>query len=82
MLERKEKIETIIILDQEETRTNPSQTNLSGETKAKVTKTPKGEITTNTKGRTTTIFENNIPCALCSEYGHYTHHCPQTVDFK
>jgi hypothetical protein len=29
---------------------------------------------------------NNIktihPCALCGEFGHYTHHCPQIADFK
>jgi hypothetical protein len=56
MPERKEKIETIIILNQEETRTNPSRTNLLGATKTKGTRTPKGEITTNTKGRKTKIF--------------------------
>jgi hypothetical protein len=56
MPKRKEKTETIIILDQEETRTNPSRTNLSGATRTRGTRTPKGEITTNAKGRTTTIF--------------------------
>jgi hypothetical protein len=29
---------------------------------------------------------NNVktihPCALCGEFGHYTHHCPQIADFK
>ena len=24
----------------------------------------------------------NFPCALCGEYGHYTHHFPQIYDFK
>jgi hypothetical protein len=52
----KEKIKTIIISDQEEITTNPSRANLSGVTNTKGTRTPKGEITTNTKGRTTKIF--------------------------
>jgi hypothetical protein len=47
IVERKEKIETIIIRDQEETRTNPSRTNLSGATKSKGIKKLKGETTTN-----------------------------------
>jgi hypothetical protein len=56
ILERKEKIKTILISDQEETRTNPNKTNLQGATRTKGTRTPKGEITTNAKGRTTIIF--------------------------
>jgi hypothetical protein len=24
----------------------------------------------------------NFPCTLCGEYGHYTHHFPQIVDYK
>jgi hypothetical protein len=51
MLERKGKIETKIISDQEETRTN-----LQGETITRGTRTLKGEITTNTKERTKKIF--------------------------
>jgi hypothetical protein len=52
--------------DQEETRTNPSRTNLPGATKTKGTRTPKGEITTNAKGRTTTIFKQTslVPFAV------------------
>jgi hypothetical protein len=56
MLGRKEKIKIIIILDQEEIRTNPFRTNLSGVTNTRGTRTPKGAITTNAKGITTTIF--------------------------
>jgi hypothetical protein len=56
MPKRKEKTETIIILDQEETRTTPSRTNLLGATRIRGTRTPRGEITTNAKGRTPTIF--------------------------
>jgi hypothetical protein len=57
MLERKGKSETIIISDQEETKTNPSRTNLHGATGTMETRTLKGEITTNSKERITTIFE-------------------------
>jgi hypothetical protein len=59
---------------------NPHNTNPLGATRTKGTKTPKGAITTNAKGRNNvkTIF----PCALCGEFGHYTHHFPQIADFK
>jgi hypothetical protein len=48
----KEKTETIITQDQGEI--TPNKTNLLGETRIRVTRTPKGTITTNTKGGTTT----------------------------
>jgi hypothetical protein len=66
MPKRKEKIETIIIPNQEETRANPNYINLPGETKTRGTRTPKEAITTNAKGRTTTIFEQNslVPFAV------------------
>jgi hypothetical protein len=51
MPRRKEKIETIITRDQVEI--TPNKTNLLGATRIKVTRTPKGTITTNSKGRTT-----------------------------
>jgi predicted HTH transcriptional regulator len=54
MPERKEKIITIIIPDQEETRTNPNRTSLSRETRTRGIKTPKGETTKN-RGRTKTF---------------------------
>jgi hypothetical protein len=53
---RKEKIKKIIILDQEEIRSNPSRTNLSGVTNTRGTRTPKGAITTNAEGRTKKTF--------------------------
>jgi hypothetical protein len=66
MPERKGKTETIIISDQEETRTNPSRTNLQGATRTRGTRTLKGEITTNAKERTTTIFRQTslVPFAV------------------
>jgi hypothetical protein len=48
MPKRKEKYETIITKDQEEITQN--KTNLLGETRIRVTRTPKGRITKNTKG--------------------------------
>jgi hypothetical protein len=54
MPRRKEKTETIITQDQEEI--TPNKTNPLGETKIKATRTPKGTITTNTKGRKTTTI--------------------------
>jgi hypothetical protein len=32
------------------------------------------------KGRNN--IKNIHPCALCGEFSHYTHHCPQITDFK
>jgi hypothetical protein len=52
MPKRKEKTETIITQDQGET--TPNKTNLLGATRIRGTRTPKGEITTNAKGGTTT----------------------------
>jgi hypothetical protein len=41
---------------------------------------PQGGNNNKRQGRNNvkTIF----PCALCGEFGHYTHHCPQIADFK
>jgi hypothetical protein len=66
MPKRKEKTETIIIQDQEGTKTTPNRTNLLKATRIRGTRTPKGEITTNTKGRTTTIFRQTslVPFAV------------------
>jgi hypothetical protein len=61
MPERKEKTRTIIILDQEEIRTNPSRTSLLWATKTRGIKTPKGETTTNTREGTTTILRPPSP---------------------
>jgi hypothetical protein len=33
------------------------------------------------QGKTKNL-KTNFPCALCGEYGHYTHHCPQIADYK
>jgi hypothetical protein len=27
-------------------------------------------------------LRTNFPCAICGEYGHYTHHCPQIPDLQ
>jgi hypothetical protein len=53
MPRRKGKTETIITRDQEEI--TPNKTIPLGATRIKETRTPKGTITTNDKGRTTTI---------------------------
>jgi len=53
----KEKIETIITEDRKEI--NPNKSNLLGATKIRVTRTPKGKITTNAKGRKTTTSRQN-----------------------
>jgi hypothetical protein len=66
MPERKRKIETIIISYQEETGTNPSKTNVQGETRNRGTRTLKGKITTNVEEITTTIFRQTslVPFAV------------------
>jgi hypothetical protein len=62
MPRRKEKTETIITRDQVEI--TPNKTNPLGETRIKVTRTPKGTITTNAKGRTTTTISGRTSLAL------------------
>jgi hypothetical protein len=65
MPKRKGKTKTRITQDQGEI--TPNKTNLLGATRTKVTKTPKGEITTNAKGGITTkIFEQTflVPFAV------------------
>jgi hypothetical protein len=59
MPKRKEKTETIITQDQGEI--TPNKTNLLGETRIRVTRTPKGTITTNAKGGTTTTTSKKLP---------------------
>jgi hypothetical protein len=77
MPERKGKTKTIIISNREETRTN-----LQEETRTRGTITLRGEITTNTQEWNNKNIQTKFPCSLCSEYGHYTHHFPQILDFK
>jgi hypothetical protein len=52
MLRIKEKTKTIITQDW--AKITPNKTNLAGETRIRVTRTPKGTITINAKGGTTT----------------------------
>jgi hypothetical protein len=33
------------------------------------------------KGKNINI-QTNFPCAICGEYGNYTHHCPQIIDLQ
>jgi hypothetical protein len=34
------------------------------------------------QGKNNNNIRTNFPCSLCGEFGHYTHHCPQIVDFE
>jgi hypothetical protein len=36
----------------------------------------------NNKHRGRNNVKTVFPCALCGEFSHYTHHCPQIADFK
>jgi hypothetical protein len=80
MPKRKEEIGTITT--QVKVGINPNKTNLLGATRTKGIRTPRGAITTGVKGRNNNIIKTSFPCALCGEFGHYTHHCPQIIDFK
>ena len=62
MPRRKKKIETIITQDHVEI--TPNKTNLLGITRIRVTRTPKGTITTNSKGGTTTTTSGQTSLAL------------------
>jgi hypothetical protein len=81
MPRRKEKTETITTQDQEEI--TPNKTNPLGGNQNQGNQNPQGGNNNNQphQGRNNNL-RTNFPCALCGEYGHYTHHCPQIVDFK
>jgi hypothetical protein len=66
MPKRKENTETITTQDQEGTKTTLNKTNRLGVNITRGTRTPKGAITTNTKGRITTLFEPTslVPFAM------------------
>jgi hypothetical protein len=51
-------------ITQDQGAITPNKTNLLGETKTKVTRTPKGTITTNTKGGPTTKIFKRISLLL------------------
>jgi hypothetical protein len=43
---------------------------------------PQGGNNNKRQGKNNNNLRTNFPCALCGEFGHYTHHCPQITDFK
>ena len=43
---------------------------------------PQGGNNNKRQGKNNNNLQTNFPCALCGEFGHYTHHCPQIIDFK
>jgi hypothetical protein len=79
---KKGKNQTIIIQDQEGTKTTPNRTNLSGGNQNQGNQNPQGGNNNKRQGKNNNNLQTNFPCALCGEYGHYTHHFPQIVDFK
>jgi hypothetical protein len=43
---------------------------------------PQGGNNNRRQGKNKNNLQTNFPCALCGEFSHYTHHCPQITDFK
>jgi hypothetical protein len=62
---------------------NPQQNPPTGGKQNQGNPNPQGGNSNNQlrQGRKNNI-RTNFPCALYGEYGHYTHHFPQIVDFK
>jgi hypothetical protein len=60
--------------DQEEIRTNPSRTNLPRGNQHQGNQNPQGRNKNKHQGKNNNNIRTNFPCALCSEYDHYTHH--------
>jgi hypothetical protein len=56
---------------------NPQQNHLTGGNQ-----NHQGDNNNKRQGKNNNNLRTNFPYALCGEYRHYTHHCPQIVDFK
>jgi hypothetical protein len=62
---------------------NPQQNQPAGGNQNHGNHNPQRDNNNKCQGRNTNkILWKNFPCALCSEHGNYTHHCPQIFDFK
>jgi hypothetical protein len=62
---------------------NNPQNQLVGGNQNQGNQNPQGRNKNKLQGRNkNNNLWTNFPCTLCGEHGHYTHHCPQIVDFK
>jgi hypothetical protein len=60
----------------------PQQNQPTGGNQNQGNQKPQGGNNNRCKGRNKITIKTSFSCALCSEFGHYTHHFPQISDFK
>jgi hypothetical protein len=60
----------------------PQQNQPTGGNQNHENQNPQGGNNNRHQGRNKNTIKTNFPCALCSDFGHYTHHFPQIIDFK
>jgi hypothetical protein len=61
---------------------NPQQNHSARGNQNQGNQNPQWDNNNKRQGRNNNNLRTNFPCALFGEYGHYTYHCPQIVDFK
>jgi hypothetical protein len=60
----------------------PQQNQPTGGNQNQGNQNPQGGNNNRHQWRNRNTIKTSFPCALCSEFGHYTHHFPQIADFK
>jgi hypothetical protein len=60
----------------------PQQNQPTGGNQNQGNQNPHGGNNNKRQGRNNKTIKTTFPCALCGEFGHYTHHSPQIADFK
>jgi hypothetical protein len=80
MPKRKAKTGTIILHGKEGIILN--KTNPLGDNHNPGNQNPHGGNNNKCQEKNNNNLRTNFPCALCGEFGQYTHHCPQITDFK
>jgi hypothetical protein len=63
-------------------RNQPQQNQPTGGNPNQGNQNPQGGNNNRHQGRNNNNVKTNFPCALCGDFDHYTHHCPQITDFK
>jgi hypothetical protein len=61
---------------------NPQQNQPVGGNQNQGNQNSEGGNRNKLQGKNNNNLRKNFPCALCGEYGHYTHHFPRIVKFK
>jgi hypothetical protein len=63
-------------------KNQPQQNQPTGGNQNQGNQNPQGRNNNRRQGRNNNTIKTTFPCSLCGDFGHYTHHCPQIIDFK